>query len=178
MRLLSFAVTAALLASMPATASGQPRQQAAASADVDTFARAAAQNSLTEVLLASMALQKTSDRRVREYAWTMLDHHARAMGDLAEALSAGAAALPTEPSAEQSAALERLRGMSGAQFDQAYLAHETSAHQRAVIVFEQGSRVSDRQVAQYASTTLPILRAHREIVEIRQSQPPQPMAGE
>lgn len=177
MRLASLALAATLLTCMPAAAPAQQGQQATAPTGVDDFARAAAQNSLTEVLLASMALQKTSDRRVREYAWTMLDHHARAMGDLAEALSAGAAPLPTEPGAEQSATLQRMRGLNGTQFDQAYLTHEADAHQRAIRVFEQGSRVSDQQVASYASTTLPVLRAHRDIVQLRQAQPPQPMAG-
>ena len=171
----SFAALAALLAAVPATVPARQAQQAAA-ASVDDFVRVAAQNSLAEVALSAMALQKTQNRRVQVYAWMMLEHHARGLGALAEALGPDAAPLPTQPSAEQTATLQRMRGLNGAQFDQAYLAHELQAHERAIRVFEQGSRVSDRKVAQYASTTLPILRAHHEIARIRQTQPSLPMA--
>jgi putative membrane protein len=169
---------ATMLALAPLAASAQEASEPAAAAGVDEFALVAARNSLTEVLMSTMALQKTSDRRVEEHAWTMLDHHGRAMGDLAEALSPEAAVLPTEPSAEQAAMLEEMREMDGAEFDEAYLLHQLDAHGRAVAVFEQGAQVPDEEVAQYARTTLPILRAHLEIAEMRHAQPPQPIPGQ
>lgn len=161
----------------PAMAQTRPADQAAP-AGVDQFARTAAQSNLSEVLLAAMALQKTNDKRVQDDAWTMLDHHSRAMGDLAEALSEGAAVLPTEPSTEQQNSLQRMRGLSGAQFDQAYFAYQLDAHQRAIDLYEQGGRLPDQKLANYARVTLPVLRAHREITQMRQAQPPQPMPGQ
>ena len=176
-----FAVAAILVTASPGARAQEAAQPAATetpAADVDAFAHAAAQNSLSEVLMSTMALQKTTDKRVEEYAWTMLDHHARAMGDLAEALSPGAAPLPAEPSAAQSAILKQMSEMSGTQFDQAYFAHQLESHGAAVGVFEKGVQVADQQVANYAATTLPILRAHLDIAKIRQAQPPQPIPGQ
>jgi putative membrane protein len=169
-----------MLVMVPVTASAQDAADptAAAATDMDAFAQAAAQNSLTEVLMSTMALQKTNDVRVEEHAWTMLDHHARAMGDLAEALSPDAALLPSQPSAEQAAMLEKMRGLEGAEFDEAYFAHQLEAHEQAIAVFEQGESVSDEGVAQYARNTRPILEAHLEIAQLRQAQPPQPMPGQ
>lgn len=180
MRSLHLVTAAMMLATVPMASFAQDAADpaAAAAADVDAFAQAATQNSLTEVLMSTMALQKTTDMRVEEYAWTMLDHHARAMGDLAEALSPGAAPLPSEPSAEQAATLEEMRSLEGAQFDEAYFAHQVEAHQQAISLFEQGGQVSDEPVAQYARNTQPILEAHLEIAQQRQAQPSQPMPGQ
>lgn len=178
MRLLTRAAIVVSLACSPALAQAQQATQAAAPIEVDGFARAAAESSLSQVLLSSMALQKTKDKRVQDNAWTMLDHHSRAMGELAEALSEGAASLPTEPSSEQRANLQRMRDLSGTQFDQAYFAYQLEAHQRAIGLFERAGQVSDRKVAQYARVTLPVLRAHREIAQYRQGQPPQPMPAQ
>ncbi len=184
MRFLTHAAIVLSLACSPTLAQAQQSQptqrttQAAAPIEVDAFARAAAENNLSQVLLSSMALQKTNDKRVQDNAWTMLDHHSRAMGELAEALSEGAASLPTEPSNEQKANLQRMRDLSGAQFDQAYFAYQIEAHQRAINLFERAGQVSDRKVAQYARVTLPVLRAHREVAQYRQEQPPQPMPAQ
>jgi putative membrane protein len=185
MRFLGSTAVALLLIAAPAVSSAQEAAQppAASSASVDassvdSFAQAAAQSSLSEVLMSAMALQKTNDKRVEENAWTMLDHHARAMGDLAEALGPDAASLPTEPSAEQTAMLEEMKGMDGEAFDQAYFKHQVEAHTKGVSVFEQGQTLSDEKVAAYARTTLPILKAHLEIVQIRQKQAPQPMPAQ
>lgn len=169
-------ITAALLASIPALGQAQPAGQGAAAAQgVDAFARAAAENSLSEMLMSSLALQKSNDDRVRDYAWTMIDHHARATGDLAEALPEAAAVLPTEPSSEQQATIRRMQGMTGAQFDQAYLSGQVESHRRAVALFEGGSRLADPKVSDYARSTLPVLRAHLEIAQQKQAEPPRPM---
>ena len=180
MRLIRSATLAVLLVAAPATSFAQQAssQTTATASTVDTVAQAAAQSSLSEVLMSTMALQKTNDKRVEEYAWTMLDHHARAMGDLAETLSEDAAPLPTEPSTEQTAMLERMSAMESEAFDQAYFEHQMEAHQKAVSLFEQGATVSDEKVASYAQTTLPILQAHLEIVQIRAKQAPQPMPAQ
>lgn len=166
-------LAAALLIATPIAASAQEF----GTASVDAFAEAATQSSLAEVLMSAMALQKTSDMRVSEHAWTMLDHHARAVGDLADVLSPDAAALPSEPSAEQTAMLDRMRDLEGEAFDTAYLDHQVEAHRASIETFETGAELPEETVANYASATLPILRAHLEIAEMRLSMDPIPMPG-
>lgn len=178
MRRSSLVAIAMIFASSPTLAQSSSGQQATAAAGVDEFARAAAESNLSEVMLATMALQKTNDKRVQDDAWMMLEHHGRAMGNLAEALSDGAASLPTEASEQQKSELRRMEALNGTQFDQAYFNYQVGAHQRAISLYEQGARLPDQKVAQYARTTLPVLRAHREITQIRQAQPPQPMPGQ
>ncbi|TNC64236.1 DUF4142 domain-containing protein [Rubellimicrobium roseum] len=176
---LPSAALAVLLTMAPLAVTAQETsEQATGMADVDEFAQAAAQGNLAEVQMSALALQKTNDRRVEEYAWTMLDHHGRAMGDLAESLGEGAALLPSEPSPEQAATLEEMRALEGTEFDEAYLAHQLEAHRAAIALYEQGEQVSDERVATYARTTLPTLRAHLETAQIWQAQPPEPLPQE
>ncbi len=179
MRLTNLVLTAALLSAVPTALLAQDAAQTehrvtSGELNVDTFAQQAAQNSLSEVLLSAMALQKSDDKRVDDHAWTMLDHHSRALGDLADALDRNAAPLPSEPSDEQVAELERMRGLDGTAFDQAYFAHQIDAHGKAIQLFTQAGDLSDEMVANYARVTLPILQAHQDITQYRQEQPPQP----
>ncbi len=175
MHALKLALTASLLAASPIVAFAQETQQ---NTTVDSFAEAATQGSLTEVLMSAMALQKTNDMRVSEHAWTMLDHHSRAIGDLADVLTANEAALPSEPSAEQTAMLDQMRALEGAEFDTAYLEHQVETHQASISNFETGARLPQEKVANYAMATLPILRAHLEIAQMREEQDPMPMPGQ
>lgn len=173
---------AALIVMAPAAAFAQgPASPAAGGAGgaltVEGFADAATRNSLSEVLMSTMALQKSEDMRVNEHAWTMLDHHGRALGDLADALEAGSAALPSEPSPEQEAALERMRALEGTAFDEAYFEHQFEAHRSAIDLFENAASLPDETVARYAAVTVPILRAHGEIAQERQDRAPIPMPG-
>lgn len=183
MRLLTLALATALASAAPVAALAQTpttatSQATATDLTIDAFAQQAARNSLSEVLLSAMALQKSNDKRVDDHAWTMLDHHSRAMGDLADALSAEAGPLPSEPSAEQTAVLERMRGLDGTAFDDAYFAHQLEAHGEAIRLFEQAGALDDEEVANYARVTLPVLEAHRAIAQYRQEREPQPMPAE
>lgn len=167
----------AIAGAMMLTAPSVGLAQESGTASVDAFAEAATQSSLAEVLMSAMALQKTSDMRVSEHAWTMLDHHARAVGDLADVLSPDDAALPSEPSAEQTAMLDRMRDLEGEAFDTAYLEHQVEAHRASIETFETGAELPEEMVANYASATLPILQAHLEIAEMRLGMDPIPMPG-
>ena len=175
MNALKIGLTVAFLTASPLAAMAQ---QANAGGSVDEFAKTATQSSLTEVLMSAMALQKTSDMRVSEHAWTMLDHHSRAIGDLADVLDADDAALPSEPSAEQTAMLDEMRALDGQAFDTAYLEHQVEAHESSIQNFQTGTELSEEMVANYAKATLPILRAHLEIAQMRQEQEPMPMQGQ
>ena len=170
---------AALFAAAPALAQtagmaepGTPSQTADLSAEA--FARAATENGLAELMLSYVALQKAREGAVEDFSWTMIEHHGSAIGGLAEALSGQPsvlpAGLPMGPSAEQVQEIERLRGLAGDAFDQAYFEHQVEAHREVIALYEAGSRVADEGVARYAATTLPLLRAHLEIAQMKRAQ--------
>lgn len=171
---VSLSLAVALFAAAPAA--GQTMGTAdhgdhAGDLSTDAFARAAAESGLAQLMASYLALQEaTGEGPAEDFAWTMINHHGSAIGDLAQSLSDGSDALPMEPSAEQVQEVERLGRLEGEAFDQAYFDHQVEAHRAAVALYEAGSRVDDEAVAQYAMTTLPVLRAHLEIAEMKRAK--------
>ena len=177
--LASLSVVAALFASAPATAQTTGMSQNGATSptadlSAEAFARDATESGLAQLMLSYLALQKAREGSVEDFAWTMIGHHGSSVGDLAQSLGGQQtllpAGLPTGPSDEQVQDIERLRGLSGEAFDEAYFEHQLEVHREAIALYEAGSRVDDEGVAQYAATTLPILRAHLEIAQMKQAR--------
>lgn len=84
-----------------------------------------------------LAQQKASDQRVKDFAKLMITDHTgvnKAAGDLAKKLNL----TPKESETSKSLAaggeknLARLKGMSGAAFDKAYIDHEVTYHQQVL----------------------------------------------
>ena len=157
----------ALFASAPAT--GQTADLSA-----EDFAQSATESGLTQLMLSYLALQKAREGPVEDFAWTMIEHHGSSIGGLAQSLggqqSLLPAGLPMGPSAEQARTIERLRSLDGEAFDEAYFEHQLEAHREAIALYEAGSQVDAEGVAQYAATTLPILQAHLEIAQMKQTE--------
>ena len=176
---LLLSLSVALFASAPVLAqtAGTPdRAMTSPAADLSTeaFARAATESGLAELMMSYLALQKAREGAVEDFAWTMIEHHGSSIGDLAQSLGGQQtllpAGLPMGPNAEQVREIERLRGLTGEAFDEAYLEHEVQAHRKAIALYEAGSRVDDEGVARYAATSLPVLRAHLEIAQMKQAR--------
>jgi putative membrane protein len=63
--------------------------------------------------------------------------------------------------ATQQADLDKLKGLTGTAFDDAYLDQQTVAHERAVRAFETFvNEAGDTPLRQWASQTLPTIRDH------------------
>lgn len=125
------------------------------------FATAAAQNSYAELMLSGLALQKTDDQAVRHFSEMMLEHHTPAIRNLIQRLEGSDITVPVMPNSEQIEAVERLEGLSGEEFTQAYMQHQLEAHEEAVAVFEQGAESAEAEdLRSYAMLMLPIMRAH------------------
>ena len=165
---------AALLTAAPATGQTADAPSRTDAPSADAFAQAATESGLAQLMLSYVALQKAREGAVEDFAWTMIEHHGSAIGDLAQTLGGSPgvlpAGLPMQPSAEQAAEIERLRGLSGGAFDRAYVEHQVEAHREAVALHEAGAQVADPDVARYAATTLPVLRAHLEIAEMMRTR--------
>ena len=176
---LLLSLSVALFASAPVLAQTpgmSDRGATSQTADLTTeaFARAATESGLAELMTSYLALQKAREGAVEDFAWTMIEHHGSSIGDLAQSLGGQQtllpAGLPMGPNAEQVREIERLRGLTGEAFDEAYLEHEVQAHRETIALYEAGSRVDDEGVARYAATSLPVLRAHLEIAQMKQAR--------
>jgi putative membrane protein len=76
--------------------------------------------------------------------------------------------MPTTPTVEQAAARDRLKLLSGASFDKAYIKSQIDAHRDTVALLKKEiASGRDSQAQQFAQSLLPTVQAHLEkIVKI------------
>jgi putative membrane protein len=128
-----------------------------------TFTKKAALDGMTEVELGKLALQKSKDSRVRQFAQRMVTDHGKANEALATLAKSRNLEVPTELDAEHQAMVQKLSGKNGSAFDSAYSEHMVKAHANAVALFDGASSSNDAEVAAFAKQTLPTLKEHKQM---------------
>jgi putative membrane protein len=125
------------------------------------FVSRAGMAGLYEVQAANLALQKSANESVREFAQRMLTDHSQANYELQELATVKGLALPTELSGSHKSAIDHLSGLSDAEFDKAYMQHMVADHRSDIAEFERASQTArDNDVRQWAAKILPILKSH------------------
>ncbi|MDP9128710.1 MAG: DUF4142 domain-containing protein, partial [Pseudomonadota bacterium] len=121
-----------------------------------------------------LALQKTQNSAIKDFAQEMVNDHTKAGNELKEVLSASDAKLP-QPSAGLDAAhqkqIDQLNSLSGTDFDRQYVAMQVTAHDNAVALFDDYAKSGDNSALKaFASKTLPTLQEHKAHVHRLQSE--------
>ena len=156
------AATVAAGQSTAARPSGKPLS----AADIDFVATAASGNSL-EVEASKLALERSKNPAVRDFAQHMVAEHGKVGDELR--------ALPVAASVGNFAALllkhkdqlTKLRELQGPAFDKAYAAQiGVAAHQDTVSLFQKAADgASDSQTKAFAQAKLPALREHLQMAQ-------------
>ena len=128
-----------------------------------TFVSDAGMAGLAEVLMGNLALQKAANADVKAFAQRMVTDHSTANAELAQMATTKGLALPTELGGAHKEGLDHLSGLSGAEYDKAYMQHMVEDHQKAVTLFQTGTTASDSDVKAFASKTLPTLQQHLQL---------------
>ncbi len=130
-----------------------------------SFVTKAGQDGLTEVKLAELALAKSKNADVRQFATRMSQDHAKANADLMQLAAGRHMATPTRLDTEHQALVERLSAQSGGAFDTAYSEHMAAAHGEAIALFQAGANSDDGQIAGFAHDSLPTLAEHKRMAD-------------
>ncbi|CAM3939564.1 DUF4142 domain-containing protein [Bordetella tumulicola] len=138
-------------------------------ADDRSFLESAAQSGHLEVQGSKLALEKSGNAEVKDFAQKMVDDHGKAGQKLADLAKQKGFEAPTEPSLMQQAKLKTL-GLREEGFDKAYAdGIGVSAHEDAVKLFQEASTdAKDADVKQFASETLPTLQQHLQMAQTLQ----------
>jgi putative membrane protein len=166
MHRFTLAAAAAVLAtSLSACASDQMASTAAVGTptDVAVTTRAAPTSAPTYLAMAGaadqfeiqssrLALQKSANARVIEFARMMVSDHNNSTQQLvAAARTAGISPPPPVLNGEQRAMLDQLRGLSGPAFDAAYGRAQVAAHQEALALHRAYAAGGDTPVLRTAA---------------------------
>jgi putative membrane protein len=164
MRLVVMLVLAGLV-SAPAGAAATQSQQTSGEHKLSRqdrrFMRQAAQAGLFEVKKSELALARSHNRDVRDFAAQMIRDHTKANQELKQLAASRDVRLPRRPNAHQRRIIHRLARLHGRHFDCAYMAVQVRAHLQAIAIFRREVRHGhDPAVRAYAAMNLPVLRMH------------------
>lgn len=129
------------------------------------FMMMAATGGMAEIEMARLALQRSGNESVKQYAQKMIDDHTMAGEELKRLAAMKGITLPTQPDAKQMAMMAKLQRLSGAEFDMMYVKEAgVKAHQDMEKLFMKESMGGkDMEAKTFASKTLPVVRMHLQM---------------
>ena len=130
------------------------------------FLASAYQDGLAEIQLGQLALQRATNTDVRTFAQRMIDQHTALNNEITSLAQSKNITLPTTPTADQQAEAARLGGLSGEEFDLAYIQINVTAHRKDVTEAKTQARSGDDPTVRIlADNALPILETHLAVAE-------------
>jgi putative membrane protein len=94
----------------------------------------------------------------------MVDDHTKASEELKPIAMSKNVMLPTEMDSKHKSAMEKMSGMSGSQFDMAYVKMMIKDHEKAVSMFQkEANNGKDAEAKAFAAKTLPVLQMHLDM---------------
>ncbi|HEX8551984.1 MAG TPA: DUF4142 domain-containing protein [Abditibacteriaceae bacterium] len=129
------------------------------------FIAKAAQGNMAEVMTGQLALRKSQNAQVRQLAQHLVTGHGVANTDLLRVATTNNVPPPTFVGAMHAATHDHLSRLSGAQFDQMYLAAQVEAHENAITLYQQELAVGTNPEARaYAARILPEIMNHTTMI--------------
>ena len=146
-------------------AGGAVQAQDTTSSD-KTFVKNALEGSLAEVNYAKLALQKSQDKNVREFATKMIHDHEILISDMKPLAKQLGVKVPTGPPLSDHAKYMELKMKSGTDFDRAYVEAMVKDHHDDLSAFlDEGSKTSDPQLKAAVQKGESVIREHTEMID-------------
>ncbi|HSD93296.1 MAG TPA: DUF4142 domain-containing protein [Methyloceanibacter sp.] len=131
----------------------------------ENFVNTVAISDMFEIESGKLADQKAQNDDVKSFGEQMVEDHTETSDELKELIEDQniKVELPTKLDDEHQAKLDKLQGLSGAQFDKRYMKTQVNAHQKAVALFEKYAASGENEdLKEWAEDTLPTLKEHLE----------------
>ena len=127
------------------------------------FMTHATADGMTEIQMGQMALEKSSDQKVKQLAQRIVDDHTDANTKLRVLARDKQVTLPVAPPKDAQDKAAAMTSLDGTKFDQAWATAMVSDHQKAVAMFaDEIKRTQDPKIQAFANGTLPALKSHLE----------------
>ncbi|HEY1743505.1 MAG TPA: DUF4142 domain-containing protein [Granulicella sp.] len=112
-----------------------PARAKAATDDDKKFLAMAAQSDQNEIALSQLAEQKATNPAVKAFAEKMVEEHKKMTADMKPFADSWGLTAPTGPDPVHQNELNKLNGLSGADFDKEYVSQMVSDHSKALSAF-------------------------------------------
>jgi putative membrane protein len=151
--------------SMQQSAPNSSRSNSSLSAVDRQFMMKAAQSDMTEIKTSQLALSRSKNPQVRQFAQQMIQQHTQSSSKLKPLAAQKGVTLPKDLG-ENQALLTQLTKLSGTQFDQAYMGGQVKAHSKTQALYQKElQQGKDPAVKAFASQILPVVTAHLNMAQ-------------
>jgi len=137
----------------------------------EDFVKEAAVSDMFEIESSRLATTK-GDAATKAFAAQMVTDHTKTSSELKTAVTGNSALqIPTALDDSHQSKLDKLKGLSGADFAKEYRSVQVSAHKSAVSLFKRyADGGEDAKLKAWAAKTLPALQHHLEMAEALNKQ--------
>jgi len=135
--------------------------------DDHDFLENAIQGSYAEIEGSQLALEKSEDAEVRDFAQMMIDDHQKMVQEASELARQKGVEAPDGPSLMQTTEITALKALTGGAFDAMYVNRiGVAAHESTIQMFEEAQQnVQDPDIRAMIDKTLPKLREHLQMAQ-------------
>ncbi|MEX6507377.1 DUF4142 domain-containing protein [Jiella sp. M17.18] len=132
------------------------------------FVPMAAVSNTFEIETSNLALRKSKDKAVHDFAQKMVHDHSQAATKLEAAVKQSKmnVSVPTGLDPEHKQMLDDLEAAPSEGFDAKYIQMQSQAHDNAIALFKSYSNNGEKgPIRQFAAKTLPTLKHHKQLVQ-------------
>jgi len=133
-------------------------------ADAD-FSTKAAVGGMTEVALGKLALEKSSNAKIKDFATMMVTDHGKANAELMAIAKAKNITLPADVDADHQKKMDELKQKTGADFDKAYVDAMVDGHKKTLTLMQDEAKDGkDADLKAFAAKTAPTVQMHLDAI--------------
>lgn len=130
------------------------------------FTTKAAVAGMAEVELGKLALQKSANAQVKEFANMMVNDHGKANEELMTIAKNKNITLPTALDEDHQKMWDELNAKSGKDFDKQYVDDMVDGHKKVLDMMEKQAKDGmDADLKAFAGKTAPVVKAHLDMIK-------------
>ncbi|RKR80324.1 putative membrane protein [Mucilaginibacter gracilis] len=129
------------------------------------FATAAATGGMAEVALGKLALTKTANPAIKDFATMMVTDHGKANDQLMAIARTKNITLPAAVDSTHQKKMDKLSKLSGTDFDKAYVDAMVDGHKKTLSLLQDEAKDGkDADLKAFAETTAPTVQMHLDAI--------------
>ncbi|PYF69463.1 DUF4142 domain-containing protein [Pedobacter nutrimenti] len=129
------------------------------------FATKAAVGGMAEVALGKLALEKSANAKIKEFATMMVSDHGKANQALIALAKVKNITLPADVDDEHQKKMTDLKSKTGADFDKAYVDAMVDGHKKTLTLMQNEAKDGkDADLKAFASKTTPVVETHLKMI--------------
>ncbi|HEY0175652.1 MAG TPA: DUF4142 domain-containing protein [Pedobacter sp.] len=129
------------------------------------FATKAAVGGMAEVALGKLALEKTANAKIKDFANMMVNDHGKANAELMAIAKIKNITLPADVDEEHQKKMDELKQKTGADFDKAYVDAMVDGHKKTLTLMQDEAKDGkDTDLKAFAEKTAPIVDMHLTMI--------------